>query len=376
MLKNYYEIDENLQVSAFLKTINEKKISHYITLDTVPISFIDIRTIALKAGNLNEKLKNLKKKVSDSKTNIPEKNLDFLIESGDRVIQTEEGLFDFIDALKTILKLNLDFLDIQIEKNKKKEIYALNENDKISAAKNIFLQKRINILPVIKELKVIGELRPIDLLISDFFEQNTSKETTIEKSSKINIQNLPIVNLMNNKPLTLNKDSTFREVVELMINKKIPSVIITDENDNLHSICSYKDVFRHYKDKNSLPKYSLEFVGNNILYEDEFDLIQDFAEKTIKKIIKISDYDSLKITFKQIGEKDAGHKKKIIAKFLLTQGNNVIQLEKETIEGINDEEHNNRVRSTWNIPQMIQDGLSNLEKKVKEQKSKINNLYK
>ena len=376
MLRNHYNIDENMQVSAFLKTINDKKNSHYIILDTIPKSFIDIRTIALKAGNLQEKLKNLKKRISNSKTNDVNKNINFLIESGDRLIETKDGFFDFINTLNEILKTNAEFLNDKIGASSKKEIYALNENDKISAAKNVFLQKRINILPVIKDLKVIGELRPIDLLVGSVFEKNNTKATILDEKSKMSVHNLPISNFINKKPLTLTNNNTIRDAAELMINKKIPSVIIVDNNDNLYSICSYKDIFKHYKNNNEQENYSINFVGQDILYPDEFDLIQDFAEKTIKKISNISDYNELKITLKQIGEKDSGHKKKLIAKFLLAKGNNVLQVEKEIITGTSDEEHDNKVKGNWNIPQLIQEGLSILEKKVKEQKKKINNIYK
>lgn len=143
MLKNHYYIDENLQVSAFLKKINDKKISHYIILDTEPKSFVDVRTVALRIGNLKEKLKGLKKRVANSNSSKINENLNFLIESGDRLIDTNEGFYDFIDALQSILDLEPTFLNEKIESIGKKEIYALNEDDKISAARNLFLKKEL-----------------------------------------------------------------------------------------------------------------------------------------------------------------------------------------------------------------------------------------
>lgn len=370
MLKNHYYIDENIQVSAFLKKINDKKISHYIILDTEPKSFVDIRTVALRIKNLKEKLKGLKKRIANSNSSKIEENLNFLIESGDRIIDTNDGFYDFIDALNSIVELEPEFLNEKIESIGKKEIYALNENDKISSARNLFLKKRINILPVIKDLKVIGELRPIDLLVGDLFETSDNKAAVWDEKSRDNILNLPISNLINSRPLIKPNTVKIKEVVKLMIDKKLPSVIITDEDENLYSIISYKDIFRYYKKDNEVESYLLEFVGGDELYPDEFDLIQDYAEKTMKKIIKISDYDNLKITFKTLGEKLSGHKKKILAKFLLSHGNSVIQVEKEIVQGTNDEEFNDRVKGNWNIPQIVQEGLAILEKKVKEEKRK------
>jgi hypothetical protein len=154
-----------------------------------------------------------------------------------------------------------------------------------------------------------------------------------------------------------------------MIKKKLPSLIITD-NDKLYSVISYKDVFKLYKKDIEKYQYSIEYSGSSNLYDDDFDLIQDFAEKSIKKINKISNYDNLKISFKQIGEKEAGHQKKFSVKILLSEGNKTLHVEKEIVEGTSDELHNDKVKGKWNMPQTVQQTLSALEKKVLEEKRK------
>lgn len=366
MLKNYFEIDENTTIKGFLKDAKEKKNSHYIILTTQPESFVDIRTIALQIKNPNEKLRGFKKTLSQTNKDY----LNSIIESGDRVIKTENEYYDFIDALNDILKEEPAFINETLSTINKKEIYALNENDKISSARTLLLKKRINLLPVIKGLNIIGELRPIDLLVTDIYDTTNNKGDYYDEKYESAAANLSISNIINVKPLTVNKNAKIKEAIELMAKKKLPSLIITDDENKLHSVISYKDVFKQYKKDHEKYKYLIEYTGSDELYEDEFDLIQDFTEKTMKKIIRISKYTNLKITFKQIGDKLAGHKKKFEVKILLSEGGKTLHVDKEIVEGTSDELHNNKLKQKWNIPQTVQEALSALEKKVIEEKRK------
>jgi len=104
MLKNYFEIDENQSVGSFLKEVKDKKNTQYIILKTIPKSFVDIRTISLRLHNREEKLKNLKKTLSKTLSTDKSELVSFLIESGDRVVETKDGYYDFLDALNDILQ--------------------------------------------------------------------------------------------------------------------------------------------------------------------------------------------------------------------------------------------------------------------------------
>ncbi|MFW6285783.1 MAG: HPP family protein [Nanoarchaeota archaeon] len=369
MLKNYFKVKEDEKINNFLKSVKEKKNSHYIILDSTPESFVDIRIIALKASNINEKLKGLKKPLTTTQETNPSKLVNLLIDSGDRVIQYNNDYFDFLNALEEILNQEADFLKKAIKDIEKKEIYALNQEDKLSNARNLFLNKRINLLPVIKGLNVIGEVRPIDFLITDLYDQNSTGNLPNKKHSK-SILNLDIENIVNTRPITISKDKKIKELIELMIKKHLPSVIIVDEEEKLYSVISYKDIFRLYKKSNEKEKYTIEYQGASILYPEDFDLIQDFAIKSMNKIIKMSNYDSLKLTFKTIGEKDSGHLNKIEIKALISHANNVINVQKEISPGTSDEIYNDKKKERWNIPQIAQDVLNILEKKIKQKKIK------
>ena len=367
MLKNYFKINEESTLNNFLKEIKDKKNSHYIILETTPESFVDIRTIALKSTNLDEKLKKLKKRISQTNKDY----LNFLIDTGDRVIQTPDGYFDFIDALEEIYNSNDDLLNTSIKNINKHEVYALNQDNTIAIAKNMFLNKRINLLPVIDKLDVIGEVRPIDLLLTALFENDSGKSTHFSKEQS-NVSSLSITNITNNRPIIISKDEPLKSVLKIMIDKKLPSLIITDKHNRLYSTISYTDVFNLIRtNDNNEVSYLIEYNNGKALYDEEFDLIKDFTERSMKKITKLSPYDNLKLSFKLIGEKDTGHQNKFIIKALLSHGNKTIQMEKEISTGTSDELFNDKVKSKWNIPRTVQELLKTLERKVLDEKRKM-----
>jgi len=364
MLKNYYEINENESVGSFLKEVNDKKNSQYLILNTSPVSFIDIRTIALKAHSNLEKLKSLKKNITVSKSNEKKENLSLLIDSGDRVIKTNSDFFDFLDGLKLISESKYDFFLKSLADSASSEIFAVNEEDKISNARNYMINHKINLLPVIDKLKVIGEVRMIDFLVNNLFEKN-SQNSNFKDARKI--YDLPISNLVNKKPITLDVSNTYLDAINLMIEKKLPSIIIT-RKEELYSVISYRDIFKLIKKDAFRKNYLIEYVGSSNIFPDELDLVNDYAQRTMDKISKISNYDLLKISFKVHGNKDGTHKKKLSVNLLLSKGNKVIHMDCEMVPGTSDEEHNDKKWGTWNVAQMVQESLFNLKKKVKSSK--------
>ena len=136
MLTNYYQIDENETVASFLKGLKEKKNMHYIILNTTPKSFVDVRTVALRMHEPNEKLRSLKRPISTSSGDTNAEHFMQLLNSGDRVIEVDGEYYDFLDAIEHILESDHDFLSKPVSSLAKKEVYALNEDDKIASARN------------------------------------------------------------------------------------------------------------------------------------------------------------------------------------------------------------------------------------------------
>ena len=372
MLKNYYEIDPDTSVETFLKNVKDKKNSLYIVLSPPDNNFyVDLRSISLGIKNPKEKLKSLKKPLSKSDSTEERDFIKRLIDSGDRVIMTNEGLYDFVDALKFILDKKYDFLNVEIKNIERKEVFALNSEDKISTAKSLFIKHKTNILPVIDENnKVIGEVRARDLLSSSLYFTDSGSSNFYNDKHKDSQFNLSIENISNKKPLTLSYKKPIRDAVKLMLDKKLPSLIITEE-ENLYSTISYKEVFKLLSKEEETPDFTYEIVGLSQLYDDEASLVEDYIKKSMTKISRMSKYDNLKVTFKSLGNTEGSTiKKKYHIALLLSQGSKVLNVSKEIVSGTNDEEYDDKVKKAWNVPKALQEALSALEAKVKDERRK------
>jgi CBS domain-containing protein len=372
MLKNYYKINEESTVGNFLKEINDKKNSRYIILEDDK-SYIDFKEIALNVKDANEKLKTLKRPLSKCDSNNNKDYLNHLIESGESVIKTQTGIFDLTDAYKQILEENYKFLNKSIESaNSRHEVFALNENDMISAAKAIFKDKKTNLLPVIKNLEIIGELRPIDLLVNELFKNGNHDRGSYYTEKPDSLLNLPISNIYNKNPLKISKTANLKQALEIMSEKSLPSIIVTqnEKNNEIYSVFSYKDLFRLLRNENKKDLYTLEVVGGGKLYEDEYELMDIYSRRIMDKIVKVSEYNSLKLTIKTIGNTIGSHLRKIDLKLLLSHGNHIISLEKEIHSSISDEDLHSHQKENWNIPKMTQDLLKSLEIMVKNESKK------
>ncbi|NQZ84167.1 MAG: CBS domain-containing protein [Nanoarchaeales archaeon] len=380
MLKNYYKIDEQSTVGNFLKEINDKKNSRYIILENGN-SYVDFREIALNVKDVNEKLKTLKRPLSNCDSKIKCDCLNRLIESGDLVIKASENdIYDLSDAFKEILDNDYTFLNQTIDSaNSRHEIFALNEDDKISSAKSLFKTKKTNLLPVLDKLQIIGELRPMDLLVNELFKNGNHEKTSYFSEKQDSILNLPISNIYNKKPLTISKHSTIRDALEILSNKSLVSIIVTNGNEaetqsnqdnEIYTVLSYKDIFRLIREDNKVEKYHLEILGGGKLYEDEYELIDIYSRRAMDKIAKMSDYDNLKLSVKTIGNTIGTHMRKVDIKLLLSHGNHIISVDKEIHSSIVDEDLHSHEKEKWNIPKMTQELLKNLQIMVKNEVKK------
>jgi CBS domain-containing protein len=372
MLKNYYKINEESTVGNFLKEITDKKNSRYIILEDDK-SYIDFKEIALNVKDANEKLKTLKRPLSTCDSNNNKDYLNHLVESGESVIKTQTGIFDLTDAYKQILEENYNFLNKSIESaNSRHEVFALNENDMISAAKVLFKEKKTNLLPVIKKLEIIGELRPIDLLVNELFKNNNHDRGSYYTEKPDSLLNLPVSNIYNKTPLKISKTANLKQALEIMSKKSLPSILVTqnEKSNEIYSVFSYKDLFRLLRNENKKDLYTLEIVGGGKLYEDEYELIDIYSRRVMNKILKVSEYNNLKLTIKTIGNTIGSHLRKIDLKLLLSHGNHIISLEKEIHSSSSDEDLHSHQKENWNIPKMTQELLKSLEIMVKNESKK------
>jgi len=357
MLKNYYKIDENSNMYSFLRRLKDKKNSHYIILNTEPETFISMKQIALKTSNLTDKLKNIKITIPKIKSDNSIDIFQFLVESGSILIKSNDKYYDFIDGLKFVKKTKNILLNKKIHDIFKNKKYSLSEKNKISQAKQFLINEKTNLIPITENDDVIGEIRTIDFLISDFTE-------TEHQDKKIkSLFDLEIINLMNKNPIIVDCSLTLKDLINILIKKQLDSVIITN-NNKLEFIVSYQDIFKLFLITTKTSNYRIEYIGINNFFEDQIILIKKYSENFIKKISNRSKYNHLKLQFKIIGNKIGGHKRKFEINYILSGDKDTLSIKKEISAGTSDEIFNDRVKDNWNIVLMFQEGLKVLEKKV------------
>ncbi len=350
MIKNYFDTDPDKTISFVLKKAGEKKHSNFIIVNTIPKSFVDINNLALSMKSEEEKIRNfiqtIPKQTNESET-------DTLIKSGTRLILTKDDIiFDFVNALESI-KNSIE--NQKIASLPQKKINTLMIHHPISYAKSMLSKKKISILPVIDDnSNIIGEVRPIDLLLS------YSKEKIHHKTNDIN--QIKVLNIANKNPITIDMNLSIKSAIDTMIKKQLPSIIVSKNKTVLHSIITYKDIlkiYKHAKSSHSEKNKNIEFTKTDGLYPDEIEALNKYFKRIMNKISKISNYNLLKITTKELGAKElSGHKKKIEINIRLSSENNILKMKKE----ISQEQ-----KGEWNPVRIIKKSLKSLTESVKKE---------
>jgi acetoin utilization protein AcuB len=122
------------------------------------------------------------------------------------------------------------------------------EDDMISQAIHLFKTKKISKLIVInQENKLKGVLSYYDLIrlmISPKYSNHRGERS----GDKISFYNYRVKNFAKSYVLTLSKDRLLSEVIDLIISKKIGSIIIVDEERHPLGIITTRDILRFYID--------------------------------------------------------------------------------------------------------------------------------
>jgi CBS domain-containing protein len=371
MLQNQFGVDEHTSVGSFLHEMQEKKNIQYIILDSEPEGVVDIRNLALKAHNAEEKLKAIKKPLPYSESKDELDHFHILADTGERVIKTPEGYYDYLNALETVKDQSPEFLAEKVSTLAKDEIYALQEDDMIATAKNYFQKGKLNLLPVISGIEIVGEVRPVDLITSGLYLQQGRKMDLYDPKEDSPTQDLPVTNVMKSNPITIDKDSTVEQAITKMIEKKLPSLIVVEEETKLFSVISHRDIFKLMRKQEKAEQYEIEYVGNKDVEDEDFDVIRQFCERHMQKIIRqYPPYDHLKVSFKKHGDSPDDLNKRFTVSLVLSHGKHIHQVEKETLSGTSDEEHNDKKNAKGNLPLTVQQTFDALYNKLDSEKRK------
>jgi len=197
-----------------------------------------------------------------------------------------------------------------ILKQNKRSLAMINENDSISTAVNLFKRTKLSKLIVInKEGKLKGLLSYYDLI--NFLITPKHKEHRGDKiGGKTNFNLQKISNFSKTYLLTLSEKDTMDIALRLIIEKKIGSVVVIDQNRKPTGIITTKDlltlIIRNEKQK------LIEITEKNLSKNNHF-IVKRFFQNLKKTIYKLPDIVKAKLFVS--GNKQGGLFKVVLSLF-------------------------------------------------------------
>lgn len=121
-----------------------------------------------------------------------------------------------------------------------KKVVSMGAASSLLDAASIMHEKNIRHLPIVEHNEIVGILSERDL--RGFLEE--IYESTQETSDGLRRKNIPIREVMQNKPLAVDPSADIGEVIDLMIDNKVGAVVVADELGQLRGIISYEDILK------------------------------------------------------------------------------------------------------------------------------------
>jgi acetoin utilization protein AcuB len=168
------------------------------------------------------------------------------------IFSKEEKFLGIISARRVLSYFkDQPIFKVKIEEIIKKRwqgLFTVFDDDMISQAIHLFRDKKISKLIVTdQEKKLRGILSYYDL-IKLMISPKYSSHRGEGGNEKINFYNYRVKNFAKSYVLTLSKDKLLIEAINLIINKKIGSVIIIDKGRHPLGIITTRDILRFYID--------------------------------------------------------------------------------------------------------------------------------
>jgi len=146
---------------------------------------------------------------------------------------------------------HLNFFKVKIDKilKNKKPLVTIYENDSIGKAIDFFRRTRYSKLVVVNDGgKLKGVLSYFDL-ISYLALPKTKKNSGDKKGEKTSFLNLSLRNFIKTYVITLRKDDFLIDVINLILEKKIGSVIVIDQEKKPIGIITTRDILQFFIQK-------------------------------------------------------------------------------------------------------------------------------
>jgi len=118
----------------------------------------------------------------------------------------------------------------------------LEPGDTIGQAEEIMNEQRIRQLPIVVGTELVGIVTDRDIrsfLSGRLFGASEERERAL---------NAKVASVMTTKPMSLSQDDELRDALELLIDEKVGSVPVVDENEGLVGIVTYVDLLRAFLD--------------------------------------------------------------------------------------------------------------------------------
>jgi acetoin utilization protein AcuB len=138
-------------------------------------------------------------------------------------------------------------MDTHITDLMKSRVVTVEMDDSLSLAQSLMENASIHHLPVIdSQRRVVGMLSDRNLLraISPFM--NTAAETNRD----LTIMRKPVHQIMSHHPITVSADCLLGATAQSMLDNNISALPVTEDDDRLIGIITWKDFIRHYITQN------------------------------------------------------------------------------------------------------------------------------
>ncbi|MCF2142900.1 MAG: CBS domain-containing protein [Candidatus Heimdallarchaeota archaeon] len=140
---------------------------------------------------------------------------------------------DFIKLLKNCKKIKVK--DIMIE-----EVIQITESERVIAARNIMMEKKFSILPVMNGTKIVGIID--DESLADALAR--FREQVPIKHQKNRIHDFYVGNVMKTDPPTINVKEPLCKAAEIFEETKYKGIFVVDDNENLVGLITLTDITR------------------------------------------------------------------------------------------------------------------------------------
>lgn len=124
-----------------------------------------------------------------------------------------------------------------------KELITLNPKQSLYEAEKLF-KNNIRHIPVVENLKLLGMLSYSDLLKISYADVDDSDEAEDTSVSTVVYDMFSIPQIMTKAPLTVNTETTIKEVVEILAQQSFHSIPVVD-HDEIKGIVTTTDILNY-----------------------------------------------------------------------------------------------------------------------------------